>query len=223
MEAEIQEKKYIGHHVRSPLLLIRRNHADKVCSYDVPCHRYELSRKQLQQKLRHRYKRTFFGKYIAISRSAAARLLRLWVRIPPGTWLFECCECCVLSSLCDELISRLEGCYRLWCVVACDLQTSKMRRLRYSLGRSDIEHEKKATNYWPHATKHVARLGNVWSVQDMNLDENSFTAGQDTGENVLWSARKVPLIYDASQSCLWRVHNVSLGRNMWNFARFPPM
>ena len=42
--------------------------------------------------------------------SAAARLLRLWVRIPPGTWIFVCCECCVLSGrgLCDELITRPE-------------------------------------------------------------------------------------------------------------------
>jgi hypothetical protein len=31
-------------------------------------------------------------------RSAAARLLRLWVRIPPGAWMFVCCECCVLSG-----------------------------------------------------------------------------------------------------------------------------
>ena len=29
-------------------------------------------------------------------RSAAARLLRLWVRIPPETWKFVFCECCVL-------------------------------------------------------------------------------------------------------------------------------
>ena len=28
-------------------------------------------------------------------RSSAARLLRLWVRIPPGAWMFVCCECCV--------------------------------------------------------------------------------------------------------------------------------
>ena len=27
--------------------------------------------------------------------SVAARLLRLWVRIPPGAWMFLCCECCV--------------------------------------------------------------------------------------------------------------------------------
>jgi hypothetical protein len=46
-------------------------------------------------------------------RSAAARLLRLWVRIPPRAWIFFCCESCVLSgrSLCDELISRPEESY----------------------------------------------------------------------------------------------------------------
>ena len=27
--------------------------------------------------------------------SAAARLLRLWVRIPPVAWTFVCCECSV--------------------------------------------------------------------------------------------------------------------------------
>jgi hypothetical protein len=62
-------------------------------------------------------------------RSAAARLLRLWVRIPPRAWMFVCCECCVLSGrgLCDELITRPEQSYRLWCVVVCDLETSWMR------------------------------------------------------------------------------------------------
>ena len=43
-------------------------------------------------------------------RSSAARMLRLWVRITPGAWMFFCCECYVLSSggLCDELITRPE-------------------------------------------------------------------------------------------------------------------
>jgi hypothetical protein len=27
-------------------------------------------------------------------RSTAARLLRYWVRIPPGAWMFICCVCC---------------------------------------------------------------------------------------------------------------------------------
>jgi hypothetical protein len=41
-------------------------------------------------------------------RSSAARLARLWIRIPPGVWMFVCCECCVLSGrgLCDGLITR---------------------------------------------------------------------------------------------------------------------
>ena len=58
--------------------------------------------------------------------SATARLLRSWVRIPPGTWKFFCCESCVLSGrgLCDELITHPEESYRLWCVVVCDLETS---------------------------------------------------------------------------------------------------
>jgi hypothetical protein len=49
-------------------------------------------------------------------RSSAARLVRLWVRIPPGAWMFVCCECCVLSGrgVCDGLITRLEESCRLW-------------------------------------------------------------------------------------------------------------
>jgi len=33
--------------------------------------------------------------------------------------MFVCCECCVLSGrgLCDELITRAEESFRLWCVV----------------------------------------------------------------------------------------------------------
>ena len=33
--------------------------------------------------------------------------------------MFVCCACCVLSGrgLCDELITRPEESYRLWCVV----------------------------------------------------------------------------------------------------------
>jgi len=43
-------------------------------------------------------------------KSSAARPLRLWVRIPPGAWMFVCCEYCVLSGrgLCGELITRPE-------------------------------------------------------------------------------------------------------------------
>jgi hypothetical protein len=73
--------------------------------------------------------------------SAAARLLRFWVRIPPWAWMSVYCECCVLSgrSLCDGLITRPEESYRLWRVVVCEQETSKMRRLKPATGLWKIQ------------------------------------------------------------------------------------
>ena len=42
-------------------------------------------------------------------RSAAARLLRLWVRIPPGAWMHVSCDCCVFS---DRGLRRAHHSYR---------------------------------------------------------------------------------------------------------------
>jgi len=58
-------------------------------------------------------------------------MLRSWVRIPPGAWMFACCESCVLSGrgLCDGLITRPEESYRLWRIVVCDQETSYVKRL----------------------------------------------------------------------------------------------
>jgi hypothetical protein len=69
-------------------------------------------------------------------RSSATRLLRSGVRIPPGSWVFVCCECCVLSGrgLCHGLITRPEESYRLWRVVVCDQETPKTRRLKPATG-----------------------------------------------------------------------------------------
>ena len=82
-------------------------------------------------------------------RSAAARLLRSWVRIPQGAWILVCCECCVLSGrgLCNELITRPEESYRLWCVVVCGLETSRMRRPWPALGRSATAKKKRLQCY----------------------------------------------------------------------------
>ena len=45
--------------------------------------------------------------------------------------MFVCSECCVLSGrgLCDELNTRPEESFRLWCVVVCNQETSYARRL----------------------------------------------------------------------------------------------
>jgi hypothetical protein len=50
--------------------------------------------------------------------STAARLLGLWVRIPPRAWMSVSCECCVLSGrgLCNGLVPRPGESYRVWCV-----------------------------------------------------------------------------------------------------------
>ena len=75
-------------------------------------------------------------------RSAAARLLRLWARIPPGAWMCVSCECCVFlgRGLCDELITRPEEFYSV--VHRCDLETSWMRRPWAALGRSARDRER---------------------------------------------------------------------------------
>jgi hypothetical protein len=71
-------------------------------------------------------------------RSAAGRVLRSWVWIPMQAWVFVCCECCVLSGrgLCHELITSPEESYRLWCIVVCDQETSRMRKPWPGWGRS---------------------------------------------------------------------------------------
>jgi hypothetical protein len=79
-------------------------------------------------------------------RSAAARLLRSRFQIPPGAWKFFLCECCVLSGrgLCDELITRPEGSYRLWCIVVCDLENLKNEEAvtRVKSQRHKIKHSR---------------------------------------------------------------------------------
>ena len=93
-------------------------------------------------------------------RSAAAHLLRLWVRIPSGAWMFFFCECYVLSGrgLCDGLVTRPEESYWLWCVGVCDRETLWLRRTWPTGG---ILRQNKQTNkQWQYtlykSNKHVA-------------------------------------------------------------------
>jgi len=56
----------------------------------------------------------------------------------------------VLSGrgVCDELITRAEESYRLWCVIVCDLETSRMRRPWSALGRSATAKKKCFYHYF---------------------------------------------------------------------------
>ena len=72
--------------------------------------------------LDHTQRRTTVGRTSLNERSARRRDLYL------TTGIFVCCECRVLSGrgLCDELITRSEKSYRLWCVVVWDLETPRI-------------------------------------------------------------------------------------------------
>ena len=61
--------------------------------------------------------------------------------------MFVCCEYCALSGrgLCDELITRPGGSYRLLCVVVCDLETTKNPR-EYGGGQGPRPREKKMSD-----------------------------------------------------------------------------
>ena len=88
--------------------------------------------------------------------------LRSWVRIPPGAWIFVCCECRVLSGrgLCDELITRPEESYQLCCVVGCDLETSRIGA-PYIYDISSL----RVNNHWNNY---------VWYFYQINLHGNMF-------------------------------------------------
>ena len=59
------------------------------------------------------------------------------------------CTCRVLSGrgLCDELITRSEESYRLWCVVVCDLENLKNEEAMTRVGSQ--RHRKKHGMYKP--------------------------------------------------------------------------
>jgi hypothetical protein len=61
---------------------------------------------------------------------------------PAGSMDF-CFEYCVVAGrgLCDGLITRPEKSYRLWCVIVCDLETSRLRRLKPASGLWKPEEE----------------------------------------------------------------------------------
>ena len=71
-------------------------------------------------------------------RSAASRLLTLWVRIPPGYGNLSLVECCVLSGrgLCDRADSSSKG---YVCVCACVRARAHMNVIRATNNHQQIK------------------------------------------------------------------------------------
>jgi hypothetical protein len=85
--------------------------------------------------------------------------------------MFVCCECCVLSGrgLCDDLITRPEKSYRLWCVVMCDLEISRMSRRATGKRKRSVT-EIVACNWALGAGDMIlAESGRQYSVQNLFL------------------------------------------------------
>jgi hypothetical protein len=83
-------------------------------------------------------------------RSAVARLLRSWVRIPPAAWMFVCCEYCVLSEFSATGRSPVQRSATECGVSVCDRESSRMRRPWPTLGCNTIEKklaQKGSTNH----------------------------------------------------------------------------
>ena len=61
------------------------------------------------------------------------RLIAYWdcgFGFRPTPWMSVSCECCVLADrhLCDRPVPLSEHSYRLWCVILCCIEISRMRR-----------------------------------------------------------------------------------------------
>ena len=133
-------------------------------------------------------------------RFPAACLLRSLVWISPGAWIFVCCECRVLSGrgLCDELITRPEESYRLWCVVVCDLKISRMKRPWPALGRSATTKKEKPYGGCNRKLTNVIRLtqnkkdiltGKQISLADFRKSSNTVLNLSDSLINSLSTVR----------------------------------
>jgi len=117
--------------------------------------------------------------------------------------MFVSCECCVLSGrgLCDKLITRPEESYRLWCVVVCDPETSRMRRSWPALGRSATGEKKIiSTSKWDYFLLRIHRLLlSRWSVFTARYGPNPYIQGGSnmTGTDLCVNKpQSVPVIFE---------------------------
>ena len=74
--------------------------------------------------------------------------------------MFVCCECRVLSGrgLCDELITRPEESYRLWCVVVCDLEKKPLKNEEAMTRVGSQRHRKKKSTSGPRYEPGISRI-----------------------------------------------------------------
>jgi hypothetical protein len=100
--------------------------------------------------------------------STAACLLRMRFWIPLGAWMYFCFECCALSGrgLCNELNTHPEESCWLWCIIVCDLETSRMRRPWPMLGHSGTSQK----NIYIYIYIYINTVSNIlWNCGGMDV------------------------------------------------------
>jgi len=103
--------------------------------------------------------------------------------------MFVCCECFVLSGrgLCNGVITRPEESYRLWRVVVCDKETSRMRRLKSATGLWKYNQNgcnAKKTN------KQLCYWKTEITIREFRPGKRSKIWGSYSGINGEWSLRR---------------------------------
>ena len=127
--------------------------------YSFPCFNQQCTKQQQQM---HNIKYTITYSNTAHCRSqwpsglgrgsAAARFQWLRVWIPPGAGMLPG------TGRCDRPIPRPEKSYRQWCVIVCDLETSRTRRPGPALGCCAREKEGRRIEKRKKETAHLFAL-----------------------------------------------------------------
>jgi hypothetical protein len=108
--------------------------------------------------------------------------------------MFVCCEWCVLSGrgLFDELITRPEESYRLWCVVVRDLDNLKNEDAMTRVGSQRHSKQTKSVIWWKKILKCVKNFCYFWSCISPGVKspgQESYYSYPSTVENMhAWSS-----------------------------------
>jgi hypothetical protein len=101
-----------------------------------------------------------------------------------------CCEYWVFSGrgLCDELITRPEESYRLWCFVVCDLrvETWWMRRPWPTRGCRALKQPTKQTNKQKQTRYHHPQANQCHIQHHQNLKPHKSLTNIDRGSSSHW-------------------------------------
>jgi len=124
------------------------------------------------------------------------------------------CECCVLSGrgFCDELITRPEESYRLWCVVVCNLETSWKTRSWPNRGCCDKYKQISVISYDELLYVRKTAYDNVWTFSGEASEKIWKSSVITAGFLLRFKPSTVTIKYIALPSINWLADAAAVGR-----------